>query len=93
MNLKIFSLIIGLFVWGIGCFAGYLIIAGINKIIKMPRLSGVIVFIGCIIFGAQFGLLGYVPDELSGKIAGAFMLGVSVPSGVVLWTGDEVLSI
>ena len=91
--MKIFTLIIGIVVWVIGCFSGYLIIAAINKLLKKPRLSGIIVFIGCIIFGFQFGLLGFAPEELTEKIAGAFILGISVPCGVVLWTGDEVLSI
>lgn len=79
--------------WIIGCFVGYFVIAVINKIIGRPRLSGIIVFIACVIFGAHFGLLGYIPKDTIGKLLGAFIIGISVPCGIVIWTEDDVLPV
>lgn len=79
--------------WVIGCVVGFFAIALINKIIDRPRMSGIIIFVGCIIIGAHFGLLGYIPEDIAEKLLGAFTLGISVPCGIVIWTEDDVLPV
>jgi len=86
-------IIIAFLCWCFGCLVGYFVIVGINKIFRNPRLSAAIIFILCIIFGAYFGLLGYIPEDASGKCLGAFMLGIAVSCGLVIWTEDDVLPV
>ncbi len=87
------SLVVLTAVWGVGCFSGYLLIKGINTIIKKPRIASVVLFVACIVIGAKFGLLGYAKESIAENIPSVFLLGISVPCGVVFWTEDNVLPV
>jgi len=86
----IVGLAVAFIVWVLGCFCGYFLIFGINQIIKAPRISSVIVFLLCIFVMYHTVGLGYIPADLLKRLGGSFILGISVPCGIVFWTEDDV---